>query len=55
MRQYTDEGNIRMIAMPCIGAGHGGLAWKKVQAIIERVFGDWSGTLYVYEENVRGK
>jgi len=43
---------IRTIEIPQIGTGHGGLAWKKVRAIIEQVFADWSGTRYVYEEYV---
>ena len=33
-----------------MGAGYGGLSWKKVRAIIERMFADWPGRLYVYEE-----
>jgi O-acetyl-ADP-ribose deacetylase (regulator of RNase III) len=48
-RQAAREG-IPSIAIPRIGAGHGGLSWKKVRAIIEGVFADWPGTLYVYEE-----
>jgi hypothetical protein len=38
--------------MPRIGAGYGGLSWKKVKALIERVFADWPGALIVYEEYV---
>src|SRR5262249_15289615 len=53
-KQAIAEG-ICSIAMPRIGAGYGGLSWKKVRAIIERVFNDWSGTLYVYEEFVPAK
>ena len=55
MKQRADEENIRVIALPRIGAGYGGLSWKKVRMIIERVFGEWSGTLYVYEEYVPGQ
>ena len=40
--------------MPRIGVGYGGLSWKKVRAIVEAVFGDWDGTLVVYEEFVPG-
>jgi O-acetyl-ADP-ribose deacetylase (regulator of RNase III) len=50
MRQQADREGIRSIAVPQIGAGHGGLSWRKVRATIERVFADWPGTLYVYEE-----
>jgi O-acetyl-ADP-ribose deacetylase (regulator of RNase III) len=50
MRQQADDERIRSIAVPRIGAGYGGLSWKKVRAIIERVFADWKGMLYVYEE-----
>ena len=38
------------MAMPRIAAGYGGLSWKKVRALVEAVFADWSGTVYVYEE-----
>lgn len=52
MRDQADEMGIRTIAIPQIGTGYGGLSWKKVRAIIEGVFADWPGTLYVYEEYV---
>ncbi len=52
MRAQADAEGISSIAMPRIGAGYGGLSWKKVRPIIERVFADWPGTLYVYEEYV---
>jgi len=55
MKQHADEQDIRSIAMPRIGAGYGGLSWKKVRPIVERVFNDWSGTLYVYEEYIPEK
>jgi O-acetyl-ADP-ribose deacetylase (regulator of RNase III) len=50
MRQQAEREGIASIALPRIGAGYGGLSWKKVKALLERVFGDWMGTLYVYEE-----
>jgi O-acetyl-ADP-ribose deacetylase (regulator of RNase III) len=50
MRQQADREGITTIAVPRIGAGYGGLSWKKVRAVIEKVFADWPGTLYVYEE-----
>ncbi len=53
MRRQADEERVRTIAMPRIGAGYGGLSWKKVRSIIERIFQDWSGTLYIYEEYVQ--
>jgi O-acetyl-ADP-ribose deacetylase (regulator of RNase III) len=49
------EAGIRSIAMPRIAAGYGGLAWKKVRALIEAAFADWSGMLYVYEEFKEGE
>lgn len=54
MRAQADAENITRIAIPRIGVGYGGLSWKKVRAIVEAVFGDWSGTLVVYEEFVPG-
>jgi O-acetyl-ADP-ribose deacetylase (regulator of RNase III) len=50
MRHQADEENLACIAMPRIGAGYGGLSWRKVRAVVEKVFADWPGTLYVYEE-----
>jgi O-acetyl-ADP-ribose deacetylase (regulator of RNase III) len=50
MREQADREGITSIAVPRIGAGYGGLSWKKVRAIIEETFKDWPGTLYVYEE-----
>jgi O-acetyl-ADP-ribose deacetylase (regulator of RNase III) len=52
MRELADAEGLTRLAMPRIGAGYGGLSWRKVRAIIERVFADWSGTLYVFEEFV---
>ena len=54
MRRQADEEGITSIAIPRIGVGYGGLSWKKVRAIVEAVFGDWPGTLVVYEEFVPG-
>ena len=54
MRQQADAEGIERIAIPRIGVGYGGLSWKKVRAIVEEVFGDWPGTLVVYEEYVPG-
>jgi O-acetyl-ADP-ribose deacetylase (regulator of RNase III) len=50
MKQQADTNGIGSIAIPRIGTGYGGLSWKKVRAIVEKVFGGWGGTLYVYEE-----
>jgi O-acetyl-ADP-ribose deacetylase (regulator of RNase III) len=52
MKELADAHNIRSIAMPRIGVGYGGLSWKKVCTVVEKVFSDWPGTLIVYEEYV---
>lgn len=49
-RAAADEAKITSIALPRIAAGYGGLSWPKVKALIETVFADWPGTVYVYEE-----
>jgi O-acetyl-ADP-ribose deacetylase (regulator of RNase III) len=54
MRRQADAERINRIAMPRIGVGYGGLSWMKVRAIMETAFGDWRGTLVVYEEYVSG-
>jgi O-acetyl-ADP-ribose deacetylase (regulator of RNase III) len=55
LREVADTEGIRSIAIPRIGVGYGGLSWKKVRVIIERVFADWAGRLVVYEEFVPAK
>jgi O-acetyl-ADP-ribose deacetylase (regulator of RNase III) len=50
MKEQADAEGIRTIAMPRVGAGHGGLSWKKVRTVIDSAFRDWRGTLYVHEE-----
>jgi O-acetyl-ADP-ribose deacetylase (regulator of RNase III) len=52
MRTQADAEDVTSIALPRVGAGKGGLSWKKVKAIIDRVFADWPGTLIVSEEYV---
>jgi ribA/ribD-fused uncharacterized protein len=52
MREQADAETIAVVAMPRIGVGYGGLSWKKVRAIVERVFEGWSSTLVVFEEYV---
>jgi O-acetyl-ADP-ribose deacetylase (regulator of RNase III) len=52
MRTEADGEGVERIGMPRIGVGLGGLSWKKVRAIIERLFGDWPGMLVVYEEYI---
>ena len=54
MRQQADAEGLTCVAIPRIGVGYGGLSWKKVRAIVEAVFGDWDGTLVVYEDFVPG-
>ena len=55
MCKQADSAGITSIAMPRIGAGYGGLSWNKVKVVIERVFADWSGTVYVYDEYLAGQ
>lgn len=52
MRALADAETVTSIAIPRIGVGYGGLSWKKVRAIVERVFASWSGRLVVYEDFV---
>jgi O-acetyl-ADP-ribose deacetylase (regulator of RNase III) len=55
MRRQADREGLASIAVPRIGAGYGGLSWRKVRGIIEESFKDWPGTLYVYEEYAQEK
>jgi O-acetyl-ADP-ribose deacetylase (regulator of RNase III) len=52
MREQADREGITSIAVPRVGAGYGGPSWKKVRAVMEKVFADWPGTLHVYEDYV---
>ena len=54
MRRQAEAQGLARIGLPRIAAGYGGLSWKKVKAIVETVFADWEGDLYVYEEYVPG-
>ena len=48
--KQADKNRVRSIAMPRIGAGYGGLDWDEVKMVIDSVFDNWAGMLYVYEE-----
>lgn len=50
LRELADAEGITSVALPRIGAGYGGLSWRKLRPIYERVFAGWAGTAYVYEE-----
>lgn len=50
VRALADAEGITSVAVPRIAAGYGGLSWKKVRAIIDAVFADWSGRVIVYED-----
>jgi O-acetyl-ADP-ribose deacetylase (regulator of RNase III) len=52
MCELADAEGVRAIAMPGIGVGYGGLSWRHVREIVERVFAGWEGALYVYEEYI---
>ena len=49
MRAQAESAGVRSIAIPRIGTGYGGLSWKKLRPIVERVFATWPGDLYVCE------
>lgn len=49
MRTQADHEGLVRIAIPRIGVGYGGLSWKKVRAIVNTIFENWSGSLFVYE------
>lgn len=51
MRDLADRECVRSIAMPRIGAGYGGLSWRRVREIVERIFSAWEGALYLYAEH----
>lgn len=51
-RAILEERGIDTFALPRIGCGLGGLAWREVGVVITEVFAEWPGTLYVYEEYI---
>ncbi len=51
MRTQAEREKLDRIALPRIGAGYGGLSWRRVRALLEQVFADWPGTLIVYEDS----
>jgi len=50
MKRVADDIGVKVIAIPRIGTGHGGLEWSKVKLIVEEIFELWAGVLYVYSE-----
>src|SRR5262249_15537465 len=50
MRELAHAEDVSSIALPSIGVGYGGLSWRRVREIVERLLADWEGALYVYEE-----
>jgi O-acetyl-ADP-ribose deacetylase (regulator of RNase III) len=52
MRAQAEAEGIPSIAMPRIGTSYGGLSWRKLRPLVEQVFADWPGSLYVYEEYI---
>lgn len=55
MKQQANDHDLQTIAIPRIGTGYGGLSWKQLKVIIERVFAGWPGTLVVYETYEPGR
>ncbi|MGZ3601034.1 MAG: hypothetical protein ACXWQ5_15305, partial [Ktedonobacterales bacterium] len=51
-RGWRDATRDEALALLHIGVGYGGLSWKKVRTIVECIFTDWRGALYVYEDYV---
>lgn len=49
MKNIADNLYIESIAMPAIGCGIGGLQWSLVTPLIDSVFGNWGGSLFVYK------
>lgn len=43
--------NIQSIALPALGAGNGGLNWKKVRDIMEKHLSNIDSDIYIYEPN----
>lgn len=41
VRRQADREGVASIAIPRIGVGYGDLSWRKVRAIVEKVFADW--------------
>jgi O-acetyl-ADP-ribose deacetylase (regulator of RNase III) len=51
-RALAEAEAVRSIAAPRIGAGYGGLSWKKLAPIFSAIFADWPGDFYLYETYV---
>lgn len=46
------EKNIKSIAIPPLGSGHGGLDWNKVKVIMEKYLSDLTCEIFIYEPNM---
>ncbi|MCU0435258.1 MAG: macro domain-containing protein [Bacteroidia bacterium] len=47
--RVIEERRIKSLALPPLGAGNGGLEWRKVKLLIEKYLGNSSCEIYVYE------
>ncbi len=53
LKRVMKERGIKSVALPALGAGNGGLAWKDVRPKIEAALGELSGVdVIVYEPTV---
>jgi len=51
LASLIQERNIKSIAIPSLGTGHGGLDWNQVRTIIERILKDVNSEIQVYLPN----
>lgn len=51
-RYLLDESRIASLAMPRIGCGLGKLEWKVVRPLVQQMFEQWQGMVYVYERYI---
>lgn len=48
LRQHVIDNNLRSLALPALGCGHGGLDWQKVYTLIDKYLGDLTAEIYVF-------
>lgn len=47
--KVIEEKNIKSIAIPPLGSGHGGLDWNRVKQLLEKYLADVDCDIYIYE------
>jgi O-acetyl-ADP-ribose deacetylase (regulator of RNase III) len=55
LSKFILDNQIKSIAIPPLGAGHGGLEWEKVKSLMEKYLSDIDCEVFIYQPNAQIK